>query len=405
MKNSAKYIPTRISYKRIALIIALILTTYILENFSAKLHINNRTFTNIIKPILWSIVIIIVWRMPDFKAKAKLRHRKTVYLWAFIFGVIYILINIFAGIFDGLGKSPYSHSFIGILMNLASVGYVLVGRELIRSYLVNSTAKKENYLVFIAVALLMTITNFSINKYLQLNNLESSVQFAAQYFAPEFSNNLFASYLVYLGGPLVSIIYLGIIQCFHWLSPILPNLKWINTALIGILLPVFFLMSMQSIYTKHSKEVTKRQDDNDDVMSWVFTSVISIVIMWFAVGVFPIYPSVIATGSMEPEIKPGDVILVEKIEEMVDIDNLKINDIVQFQRDGVRISHRIVAIINDEEEGIQFKTKGDNNSGPDVDLVKPQDIKGTIKYTLPKIGWITLLIRSDNEISMDEVVF
>ena len=51
-----------------------------------------------------------------------------------------------------------------------------------------------------------------------------------------FSHNLFATYL---GGSWTSIIYLGVIQGFHWFS-LLPALIWINTALIGILSPNFF---------------------------------------------------------------------------------------------------------------------------------------------------------------------
>ena len=38
----------------------------------------------------------------------------------------------------------------------------------------------------------------------------------------------------------------------------------------------------------------------------------SVAIIWFAVGLFPLYPSVILTGSMEPDIMPGDVVLVAK---------------------------------------------------------------------------------------------
>jgi signal peptidase len=317
----------------------------------------------------------------------------------------FIFTNIFAGFIDGFGKSPYNHTLFGILTNLIVVGSCLTGRELIRSYMINSNVKKENYLIFIMVAFFMTITSFSINKYISLNNLESAVMFLSQYFAPEFSNNLFASYLVFLGGPTASIIYLGITQFFHWMSPVLPNLKWINSALIGILCPIFFLMSLQSSYTNRTKRIKKSQKDDEDMVSWIITSIISIMIIWFTVGVFPIYPSVIITGSMEPQIKPGDVILVEKIADMEDIENLSINDIIQFKKDGILISHRIIDKKVNEDEGILFKTKGDNNSGADVDLVKPQDVKGTIKYVIPKIGLLTLLIKSDKEIPIEEIVF
>lgn len=405
MLSSRKYLPTRKSVLNIIIIIGTVIIIYMLDNYSAKLYIDRTVASNILEPLLWISVSAFVWRLPSIKSKAKLRNKKFIYTWSFIFGVAYIIINLFAGFFDGLGKSPYNHTFQGNLINFIVVGSCLIGREFIRSYLVNSFIKKENFFIFIVVAFFMTITTFSINKYIAMNNLESAVMFLAEYFAPEFSHNLFASYLVYLGGPASSIIYLGITQLFHWMSPVLPNLKWINTALIGIMCPVFFLMSLQSSYANHCKEKKKNHNEDEDLFSWIVTSIISILIIWFTVGVFPIYPSVIITGSMEPQIKPGDVILVKKITGIEDVENLSINDVIQFQRDGVLISHRIIEIKKDEKKGLLYKTKGDNNSGPDVELVHPQDIKGTVKYNVPKIGWLTLLIKSDKEISLDEIVF
>ena len=64
---------------------------------------------------------------------------------------------------------------------------------------------------------------------------------------------------------------------------------------------------------------------------------------------------------MEPMIKPGDVILVDKATSIEEIYSLKEGDVIQFSRDAILISHRIVEI--GEEEGVKvFLTKGDNNS-------------------------------------------
>lgn len=405
MVSSKKYLPTRNSVLNIIFVITTVIIIYMLDNYSSIINIDRTVASNVIKPLLWIGISIYIWRLPRIKSRAKLRNKNFIYTWSFIFGTSFVLISLLAGFFDGLGKSPYNHTFQGILVNFMVVGSCLIGREFIRSHLINSAVKKENFLIFISVAFFMTVTTFSINKYIALNNLESAVMFLAEYFAPEFSNNLFSSYLVYLGGPASSIIYLGIVQLFHWMSPVLPNLKWINSALIGIMCPIFFLMSLQSTYANYTKEKKKSNSDDEDMVSWIVTSIISILIIWFTVGVFPVYPSVIITGSMEPQIKPGDVILVKKITGMEDIENLSINDVIQFQRDGVLISHRIIEIKHDEEKGLLYKTKGDNNSGADVELVHPQDVKGTIKYTVPKIGWLTLLIKSDKEISIEEIVF
>lgn len=405
MDKKAIYLPTKPSYNRCFILIGLMIFMYALDNSFIKIPVSSFILTYIIKPILWIGLAYIIWRFPRIRSRGKLKLKGLIYFWAFNFGVTYILISIIAGIIDGLGKSPYSHSPMGILTNIIFVGSGLVGREFFRSYLVNSFTKKENYFIFISVALLMTILNMSFNRYINIKSFQDLVKFTAQYLAPEFAENIFATYLVYLGGPLVSIIYLSIIEGFHWLSPILPDLKWITTALIGVLCPVFFLLSFQMIYANASKQIKARDNEEDSPLSWMVTSVLSIGIIWFAVGVFPIYPSVIATGSMEPMIKPGDVILVRKIVDMDGINNLKVDDVIQFRRDNILISHRIIDIFNDEKEGLGFKTKGDNNSGADTEIVRPEDVKGIIVHNVPKIGWPTLLIKSDKDIPLEDIVY
>ena len=284
MESSFKVIPTRLSSKRSIIAILLLLSIYILENSPIVKFIDSYTFSYIIKPILWICIAVIVWQMPNIKAKGKLKHRKLLKFWAMYFGIMYVIITLLAGLIDGLGKSPYNHALKGIFINIIFVGSALVGREFIRSYLVNSFSKKDNYVVFTLIALLMTVTNFSINKYLDVDSIKGLVQFSAEFFIPEFSNNFFATYLVFLGGPIISLIYLGIIEGFHWLSPILPNLKWITSALVGILCPTFFLMSMQSIYLSASKKIKKREQEDESPIGWIITSIISIGIIWFAVG-------------------------------------------------------------------------------------------------------------------------
>ncbi len=401
-----EFLPTKRSIPRCIILISMILGIYILENSPIPSIIGSNTFSYIIKPILWGGVVLTVWLYPRTRAYSTLRLRSIINLWAFNFAVIYIIVSILIGLFiEGLGKSPYSHSPIGIVTNIFFVGSMLLGRELVRSYLVNSSTKEENFKLFIIVALFITITSISFKSYINIKGYEDLVKFIAETLAPEFSENLFATYLVFLGGPLPSIIYMGTVLGFHWFSPILPDLQWITKALIGVMGPTFFLMSMQDIYLNASKQIQKSDKQQESPVSWLITSVVSISIVWFAVGVFPIYPSVIATGSMEPMIKPGDVILVKKIVNIDGINNLKVGDVIQFKRDSILISHRIIEIKNDEKDGLGFKTKGDNNTAVDAQIVKPENVKGTIVYTVPKIGWPTLLIKSKEDIPLEEVVF
>lgn len=406
MINKNLYLPTYRSTLKVLFLICVLVLVYIVENFFFQYNMDNSIYNGVVKPIIWSGVGAVVFSLPVIRPASRIRTRNMLCFWALNFGVVYIIISVLAGLVDGLGRSPYSHEPIGIISNFISVGTALVVKELIRSHIISNFTKEENYLKFIIIALIMTVTGISLKRYTELIGYKAIVLFIAQYFAVDFAHNLFATYLAYIGGPLTSIIYLGTISGFHWFSPILPDLEWITTALIGVMCPVFFLITMQDIYTVIEKRVEKGKCKEESSLSWILTSIVSIGIIWFAVGVFPIYPSVIATGSMEPLIKPGDVVLIRKIVDMEGIRNLKQGDIIQFERNNIKISHRIVEILEDKKTGqISYKTKGDNNSIIDKEMVKPEQMKGIVVRVVPKIGWPTLIIKSKEGIPLDEIIF
>lgn len=396
-----RYLPTKKSKTKPILLLMLITIIYLIDTPTIASLMNGFLFAYVLKPVLWLALALIVWKLPKIRQKARLRFNSFFAWWAFNFAIIYIAVSVAAGIIDGFGKSPYSHSFTGILLNILIVGSAIAGRELVRSYAVNSLTKSENYFIFILIALFMAVTNIQLASFLRLKGLQNTVIFSAQYFAPEFGKSLFATYLVYLGGAVPAMIYYGTIEAVNWLSPILPNLKWITSGLIGTLVPVFSLIALQSMYMKESKQKILRATENENLFGWMVTVVLSIGIIWFAVGVFPVFPSVIATGSMEPLIKPGDVTLVNK---NIDRANLRVGDIIQYKKDNILISHRIIEEV-DEDGQKSYRTKGDNNTIADDEPVKPEQIKGTIIKVIPKIGWPTLLLKSRNDVPLEKVQF
>ncbi|WP_418790604.1 signal peptidase I [Phosphitispora sp. TUW77] len=398
-----KYLPVVKSRVRCILLAGLVLAYFFLDNPYTISIIGGTYSTQMVKFLSWIGIAFIVWLFPRVHPKGKLRMKGFVTWWAFNFAVIYVAVSVISGLIDAFGRSPYDHSFKGVFLNIVVVGSALIGREFVRSYLVNSLTDDENFPMFILVAFFMTLSTFTVTQFAGLNDYKSIVKFTAQYLAPEFSKNLLAVYLAYLGGPLPAIIYMGAIQAFQWLSPVLPDLKWITSALVGILTPVFSLMVMQNLYLNESKSFQRRDKEEQEPVGWMITSIISIALIWFSVGVFPIYPSVIATGSMEPMTKPGDVILASKV---TDVNILQIGDVIQFRRNGISISHRIIEIVEDQEKGVSvFKTKGDNNPAPDTDLVEPEQVKGKIINVIPNVGWPSLLIKSRREIPLDEIEF
>ena len=160
-------------------------------------------------------------------------------------------------------------------------------------------------------------------------------------------------------------------------------------------MPIFALLFIIKKYEIQANNTRReRADEKGEAIQWTFTALFSIGLIWFVIGVFPIMPSVIATGSMEPMIKPGDIVLLKQIRSEDQIWNLKSGDIIQFKRGEILITHRIVEVEKNKKKKLLFHTKGDNNSIEDSQTVDPNDIKGIYVQVIPKLGYPTLLLKA-----------
>lgn len=373
----------------ILLIIGLLLNYLLLEPFGNTLF--GSRIGNWVQPSFWLGIGILLFFRARVRVSGKNRYQSFLRVWAFVFALLYIGATIIGGLLNGFGYSPYSHSISGILQNIFQIGTILAGREIARSFLVNSFARKRNIAAAVFTALLMAIISLPLIRFQSLHNYQDIFVFSAQYLAPEICLSLMASYLVYLGGPAPSIIFLGTIQVFQWISPVLPDMKWITAALIGIICPLFSLLSLRGLYAEETRNRHRLRRPEENPVGLLLIVLVAVAIIWFAVGVFPLYPTVVATGSMEPVFQPGDVLLIQKIKPD---ESLQPGEIIQFRRDNMLIAHRIVDIVNhDNKTG--YRTKGDNNAVADSELVQPEDIKGRMVSVIPKIGWPSLLFKSN----------
>ncbi len=95
----------------------------------------------------------------------------------------------------------------------------------------------------------------------------------------------------------------------------------------------------------------------------------------------------VLTGSMEPEIKEGSLIVAKE----VPFEELKIGHIISFiSRDpdieGMINSHEIYSIETNDEGITEITTKGTANPEPDKYKVYEEDIKGRVVFTSYPIG-------------------
>ncbi|MFR0779364.1 MAG: signal peptidase I [Zhenhengia sp.] len=393
-------------YKKISLgLIVFLILMYVRQNTSLLSLQFLGGFNTWVEPIIWGVMsLLIVYAIPKKHIKGQVKHKQTVYIWAFNAAVVFIIMSLIAVFFDGFGKSPYDHSLMGILQNSIIIGSALVGQELVRDYVLKSTLGRESKWPIPLMIGLMTFINLPLVQLTNMTGSQDVMIFVANIFLPTLSENMLATYLVVYAGPVASVIYLGLVEAFEWLSPILPDLSWLTKGMIGMSVPIGALIMISQAYMKLTGHFKAYREKETKVYEWLPVTVTCVFIIWFMVGVFPIYPSAIATGSMKPGINPGDVVLVKKLQDRADIEALQIGDIIQFKKESILVNHRIIDIVEEDGE-MKYRTKGDNNSAQDADLVVAEDIKGTIVQVIPKIGWPTLILKNSNKEAPPDIEF
>ena len=108
-----------------------------------------------------------------------------------------------------------------------------------------------------------------------------------------------------------------------------------------------------------------------------------------SIGGFRVFT--IITGSMEPELKVGDVILVKE----ATFEELKLKDVITYESDdkgteGMIITHRIIDI---DKESKKIITKGDANDVEDPAIDSSQ-VYGKVSYKFTLISLLTKLVRN-----------
>jgi len=93
---------------------------------------------------------------------------------------------------------------------------------------------------------------------------------------------------------------------------------------------------------------------------------------------------VILSGSMEPAVSPGDVVIVDASA------SVAAGDVITFD-DGNAIptTHRVVDVVDG-----QYVTQGDANENADAQPVPPDAVLGRVTLTIPLIGHVILWVNT-----------
>ncbi len=147
----------------------------------------------------------------------------------------------------------------------------------------------------------------------------------------------------------------------------------------------------------------RRRDEGRSLLHYLAVAVsasILVLLLGVAVAVVGLPVAVggsamtVLTQSMEPGLPPGTLVVIRP----TPVDEIRVGDVITYQissGEAAVVSHRVVSKTYAAGE-LTFVTKGDNNDTVDPAPVRPVQIRGTLWYSLPLLGWVNTVLNGSN---------
>lgn len=303
--------------------------------------------------------------------------------------------------FITFGKNPYSTTIKGFIINAWITGVSIIAKEYIRYKLIHNVYEKDKLKIAIAISIVYVLIDFNISRFFYGTITAYYVlKQVAQTLVPLIATNILASYLAMKTNYIPAVIYQIGIKLYLWISPILPNTPWIMVSIIDTVIPIIIMVYIR--YYNNKKDIFKSREKMEATNPRHIIPLVAgiILVIWFAIGIFPIKPIAIATGSMKTELWPGDVAIIKKCNS----NDVIVGDIIEYQMEGYTVVHRVIEK-NQRNGEFFFVTKGDNNKHADAKEVTEQQLIGKVIFKVKFIGypaiWLNLIRENEAQVEIE----
>ena len=382
-----------------ALIILGILIYGLISNLILSYKINI-LYLNVINPLFWILLSGFMFLTLGKNYDNK-KLRNSIIQYTTVAVLSYIIIYLLSGLFVTFGKNPYNTTLYGFIKNLWITGVAICAREYIRYKLINNVYDREKAKYAVLISIVYILLDIEYRRFIgQTVATLTIVKYISQVIIPSIAENILFSYTAMNCNYIPAIMYKLITKIYYWLSPILPNSPWAMTSIIDTVIPIILFL-----YIRYEKNKLSPQKDRQTLINTNPGSIIPLIVaiilaIWFALGIFPIKPVAVATGSMEKELYTGDVVIIKKCK----ANDVNVGDIIEYQMEGYTVIHRIVE--KRQRSGEFFLvTKGDNNNAPDVAEVREDQLIGKVIFKIKYIGypaiWLHLLQVEEKTINVE----
>ena len=338
---------------------------------------------------LWATVIPVTILISKSQQIRIWQKDETMLEIAAVIAVFQLVAAVFASFFMGFGKNANVWTPLTLTIYLPYLLIPFLATELARTYLAQTTSKHKPTLSLLLIGLFFTLLITPIQYYAGLTTPLTISEFLVKTFIPTLAISLLATYFAFLGGFPANLIYMAIPAFFMWFSPILPNPPWTVQSMITVIATtVGFFFLDQTIKPPSTKQIHRTlKKQKSQLPYWTAIALIGLIAVWSSTGLLGFTPTIIASGSMQPALNPGDIALIIK----APASTIKIGDIIQYQTADAPVIHRVIDTYT-QGNTLWFVTQGDANNAPD-DPVNERNIMGKVAFIIPQLGWVSIAIK------------
>lgn len=343
---------------------------YVLTNF-IKLYGSS---AYIVPSILWLIVAIILIR---YLRIDKLLTNKTLSVIPAVIAVK-IVSDVLLGLAFGFGKNPQQTNVIGTSLSMLYSIAIVVGTETFRVYIANKLSSKLRSNLWSLVITSLVITLLSIPYGGLSYGLSSSIpaNYIMRKIVPKLLMNVFLTQVALWGGIKPLLTYSVSITLYTYLTPVLPALPWYVKPIATSVLPLMQLATMTLLLGSRGGRVSySKRRIGEYVWSVVAIGLALSMLLMLNMGYRPM---VVISGSMEPSINIGDLVVTAPLRHGYP----KVGEVIAYSFYGKIVLHRVIGY----GPGGTVITKGDANNVPDPRPVKLKYIMGVLKLRIPYVG-------------------
>lgn len=363
-------------YRRLLLFIMFILIILFINAFFFN-------FLTTYKMILFITALLIFFGIYFVFEKNKKRYMADILFEVMICIVTFFIVYYLLGLVVGLAMNQNYYSFTGIKDFILPIILYCIIREIFRY---NMICKSDGS-TFCTIGVLLLFIMFDISNDIFYSNFSTkydSFRFIALILIPIISKNISYSYVSKKMGYIPVIIFDLLFVLYKYLLPILPNLNEYIISMIYLLVPVLFAFRILKFFELKKDDNIPRDYRKNKIKGIILPILVIFTIIYFYSGYFKYYAIAVASGSMDPNIKVGDVVVVNQR-----YDDINENDVIAYKKDKIIIVHRVVKKVKYNNTYLYY-TKGDANSDIDNFVIEKDMIVGVVKYKIPYIGYPTV---------------